>query len=218
MNTETTISLFPLGVVLLPDMLLPLHIFEERYKEMIGKCLEADQDFGIVYFNDGEIRRAGCSAQILKVTRRYENGEMDIITIGKQRFIIRDFYETKAYIEANVVYFDDEPEEESEDVRLLAMEGITSLEELNRIMGIVSDHIETAHLDSKGMSFLISRNEGFTLSEKQRLLEMTSTRKRLRDSVKALQKVIQRARLTREIEDIIRGNGDLKKLMEKYGI
>jgi len=218
MNTEQIMPLFPLGVVLLPNMLLPLHIFEERYKEMIGKCLEADQDFGIVYFNDGEIRRAGCSAQILKVTRRCENGEMDIITIGKQRFIIRDVYETRAYLEAKVVYFDDEPEEESEDVRRLAGEGITFLEELNRILGLESDHSETAHLDPKGMSFLISRNEGFTLSEKQRLLEMTSTRKRLQDSVSALQKVIQRARLTREIEGIIRANGDLKKLLEKYGI
>ena len=125
---------------------------------------------------------------------------------------------TKAYLEASVVYFDDEPEEESEDVRRLTSEGITSLGELNRILGIESDRNETADLDSKAMSFLISRNEGFTLSEKQRLLEMTSTKRRLQDSVKALQKVIQRARLTREIEGIIRGNGDLKKLLEKYGI
>jgi len=218
MNTEQIIPLFPLGVVLLPNMLLPLHIFEERYKEMIGRCLKADQDFGIVNFNDGEIRKAGCSARILKVTRHYENGEMDIITIGKQRFIIRDVYDTNAYLEAKVVYFDDEPEEESEDVRRLALEGITSLEELNKILGIKSVQSETAHLDSKGMSFLISRNDGFTLSEKQRLLEMTSTRKRLQDCVNALQKVIQRAWLTREIEGIIRANGDLKKLLEKYGI
>ena len=218
MTTEQIIPLFPLGVVLLPEMLLPLHIFEERYKEMISLCLETDQDFGIVYFDDGEIRRVGCSAQILKVTRRYKNGEMDIIVIGKQRFIIKEVYDTKAYLDSMVVYFDDDPEEESEDLRRLAMQGVSSLEELNRIQGIESDRNETAHPNSKEMSFLISRNEGFTLSEKQKLLEMTSTRKRLRDSVRALQKVIQRARLTREIEGIIRGNGDLKKLLEKYGI
>jgi ATP-dependent Lon protease len=143
---------------------------------------------------------------------------MDIITIGKQRFLIKEVYDTKAYLEATVIYFDDEPEEESEDLSRLANEGINSLEELNRILGIKSDQNEKAHLDLKEMSFLISRNEGFTLSEKQKLLEMTSTKKRLKDSVRALQKVIQRARLTREIEGIIRGNGDLKKLLDKYGI
>ena len=185
---------------------------------MIGRCLETDQDFGIVCFVDGKIRRAGCSAQILKVTRRYKNGEMDIITIGKQRFIIKEVYDTKAYLEAAVIYFDDEPEEEREDLSRLANEGINSLEELNRILGVEPDQKKKAPLDLKEMSFLISSNEGFTLSEKQKLLEMTSTKKRLQDSVKALQKVIQRARLTREIESIIRGNGDLKMLLEKYGI
>jgi len=218
MNTEQIMPLFPLGVVLLPDMLLTLHIFEERYKEMIGRCLDTNSDFGIVYFVDGQIRRAGCSSQILKVTHRYENGEMDIITIGKQRFLIKEVYDTKAYLEATVIYFDDEPEAESEDLSRLANEGINSLEEMNRRLGIKSDKNEKAHLNSKEMSFLISRNEGFTLSEKQKLLEMTSTKKRLKDSVRALQKVIQRARLTREIEGIIRGNGDLKKLLDKYGI
>jgi Lon protease-like protein len=199
-------------------MFLPLHIFEDRYKLMIGECLEYGQDFGIVNFSTRKMRRVGCSAQILKVMRRYDKGEMDILTVGESRFLIKEIYDTKAYLEAKIVHFDDEPEEENEDLNRLASEGINFLRELNAILGTELDYASVDRSDLKRVSFLISSNDGFTPSEKQKLLEMTSTKKRLSDSVLALQKVIQRAKLTRDIEKTIRGNGDLKKLLDKYGI
>ena len=218
MYAEIIIPLFPLGVVLLPEVFLPLHIFEERYKSMISECLAEHKEFGIVYFSGSEMKKVGCSAQILKVLRRYENGEMDIMTVGKNRFFIKEIYETKAYLEARVVHFDDEPEEENEELRPLATRGIKYLRELQTVLRAKWDGRPLAHVDAKRISFLISGNDGFTLAEKQRLLEMTSTRKRLEDSIAALQKVIHRAWLTQEIEEIISGNGDLKKALEKYGI
>ena len=72
--------------------------------------------------------------------------------------------------------------------------------------------------DIKKVSFLVAGNDGFTPMEKQKFLEMTSTRKRLKNAVGALKKVIQRARISLEIQDIIHGNGDAKKIMKKYDI
>ena len=219
MNVEVKIPLFPLGVVLLPETLLPLHIFEERYKEMIGECLAENREFGVVYFSGDEINRIGCSAQIVKLLKTYDNGEMDIISVGTNRFFIKELDETGIYFEAKIVLIDDDPEEETEELKQLAISGINLLEELGSIMGIESDEaVFEEESDIRKVSFLISGNDGFTPKEKQNFLEMTSSRKRLKNAVAALKKVIQRARLSREIQEIIRGNGDAKKIMMKYDI
>jgi Lon protease-like protein len=111
------VPLFPLGVVLLPEMLLPLHIFEERYRLMISECLIENRPFGIVLFDGAAIRSVGCMAAIKEVTRRYDDGRMDIITQGKDRFVIHEIIEEKPYMEARVVFFDDEDEISVEEVR-----------------------------------------------------------------------------------------------------
>ena len=213
------IPLFPLGVVLLPETFLPLHIFEERYKKMIGECLAENKEFGIVYFNGNEINKIGCCAQIVKLLKRYDDGEMDIITVGTKRFFIKELDETKACFQAKIVIFDDDPEEDTEELKHLAASGIKLLKELKNVTGGEWDN--TAFKDEsdiKKMSFLISGNDGFTADEKQKFLEMTSTGKRLKQAVRALKKVIQRARLNLEIEEIIHGNGDAKKIMMTYDI
>ena len=90
MTGHQIIPLFPLGVVLLPQMELPLHIFEERYKVMINECLEQDRNFGVVHYVGTDIRTMGCTAKILDVIKQYEDGRMDIVTRGKTRFVIKD--------------------------------------------------------------------------------------------------------------------------------
>ncbi len=76
------LPLFPLDLVLLPGAVLPLHIFEPRYKEMIGECLDLHQPFGIVRAKDGGVAEIGCTAEILTVTKKYDDGRMDIVTQG----------------------------------------------------------------------------------------------------------------------------------------
>jgi len=219
MNAEIEIPLFPLGVVLLPGTLLPLHIFEERYKEMIGECFAENKEFGIVYFSGDKINRIGCSAEILKLLKRYDNGEMDIITVGTNRFFIKELDETQACFQAKIVLFDDDPEEETDELKQLVISGINLLEELRSVTGIESDEaVFKEESDIRKVSFLISGNDGFRPTEKQNFLEMTSTKKRLKNAVGALKKVIQRARLSLEIQEIINGNGDAKKIMVKYGM
>ena len=124
MQSGIKIPLFPLGLVLLPQMPLPLHIFEERYKLMIGECLEKNEEFGIVYFNGTDIQAIGCTASIHKVVKRYNDGRLDILTRGENRLEINEIVDHKPYLEAGVTFFDDKLEEDTDASQDLSDNGI----------------------------------------------------------------------------------------------
>jgi Lon protease-like protein len=102
------IPLFPLQVVVFPRTQLPLHIFEERYKEMVGKAIQDNSEFGIVLAKDDGIVNAGCTVMVEKVVERYPDGRMDIVTRGQRRFEILALNEEKDYLQGEVTFFDDE--------------------------------------------------------------------------------------------------------------
>lgn len=102
------IPLFPLEVVLFPAMVLPLHIFEPRYKLMIRRCLEADSEFGVVLARGKRLAAAGCTARIERVVRKYPDGRMDIVTVGVSRFRIAQIFDEEPYPEADAEFFDDD--------------------------------------------------------------------------------------------------------------
>jgi len=106
------LPIFPLSLVLLPGMPLPLHIFEDRYKEMMADVLPAGREFGIVFAKDEGIVNIGCTATVQKVVRRYEDGRLDLLATGQRRFQIDSLNEDKSYLRAEVEYFDDDEEEE----------------------------------------------------------------------------------------------------------
>lgn len=211
MVSEITIPLFPLGVVLLPAMVLPLHIFEERYKIMIGECLEQNREFGIVYSDQEEIRKKGCTAKIVEVLRRYDDGRMDILTRGVKRFLIEDIIDEKPYLQARVVYFDDAVEEKTEELAALVNDGIKLLQELDILTGKRTDYNSVSELDPKIISFLLAYNDEFTPTEKQKFLAMTSTRQRIIESADAFRRIIERFKSELVIKKIIGGNGNLGK-------
>lgn len=105
------IPLFPLDLVLFPRAPLPLHIFEDRYKEMIGVCLESNSPFGVVRAQREGLATVGCTANILRVMHRYPDGRMDILCEGDQRFEIGTLDNARSYLEAQVDEFEDEYEE-----------------------------------------------------------------------------------------------------------
>src|SRR5512133_460641 len=102
------LPLFPLNVVVFPRTRLPLHIFEERYKEMIGDALRDESEFGIVLAKQDGIVNAGCSVAVERVIEMYSDGRMDIMTVGKRRFEIAAINEDKPYLQVDVRFFDDE--------------------------------------------------------------------------------------------------------------
>jgi ATP-dependent Lon protease len=216
MQTQTTIPIFPLGLVLLPQMSLPLHIFEDRYKQMTKACLANDRVFGIVYFNGKQFESKGCTARIVKILKRYDDGRLDIFTKGENRFRIKELYDKKPYLEARVDFFDDQPREnsDSEKMQQLARTCIELLKQINAMTGQYTDAEFDDRLDSKLVSFLAAACDGFSYQEKQLFLEMTVTAKRLQKTAEALEKLVFRLHITQEIERIIGGNGNLPESLQ----
>lgn len=101
------LPLFPLEVVLFPHTPLPLHIFEDRYKEMIGECLALQLEFGVVLVRGQGVVRTGCTAEVVEVLRRHENGELDILTVGQRRFQLKEIHSRRTFLEGAVEYFGD---------------------------------------------------------------------------------------------------------------
>jgi Lon protease-like protein len=109
------LPLFPLELVLFPGQTIALHIFEERYKEMIGECLEEQTEFGIVLAKEDSIVNQGCTAVVTSVTRRYDDGRMDIEAGGRRRFEVLFLDQERSFLRAAAQFFDDEEPPEALD-------------------------------------------------------------------------------------------------------
>ena len=101
------IPLFPLNVVLLPGASLPLHIFEPRYRSMVSACLEDKSEFGMLLALPKGVAHVGCTAEILELSKRYEDGRMDILTVGRAPFRVVELFEENPLLEGAVDYLDD---------------------------------------------------------------------------------------------------------------
>ena len=208
MVCKTTIPLFPLEVVLMPSMPLPLHIFEERYKLMIGECFEEKREFGVVYQKGSDMKKNGCTANIVRVLKRFDDGRLDIMTQGVNRFVIESINEDKPYLQAEVIYYDDESEARADT---LIADGIKLLEQLDVMTGKKRDYRSLSRMDHKTISFVIAYNEVFSMEEKQSFLEMRSTSERITKTVESLRKVVELLQITEEAKRIAGGNGNFKR-------
>jgi len=108
------LPLFPLDLVLFPGMALPLHIFEPRYKEMIGECLHHDTPFGIVRAVEDGIAQIGCSAEVVTVVKKYDDGRMDIVARGLQRFEVVEINQDRSFLQGEVKLLKDESDADSQ--------------------------------------------------------------------------------------------------------
>jgi Lon protease-like protein len=201
------IPLFPLRLVLMPDMTLPLHIFEEKYKRMVRECLEGGKSFGIV-FSDGEnIERVGCTAVVAHVLNRYDDGRMDILTTGRDRFRIGEIFERKPYLEADVRFFGDAEEDMDDALVDLARRALGMLERHASLTGRDPDLARLSSLDLARLSFVVASVDGIAMEDKQRFLEMTGTRERLRAGTESLRSVVDRLSVKSQLKKFF-GNKD----------
>ena len=164
------IPLFPLNVVLMPGAPLPLHIFEERYKQMVNECLEQEGEFGMVFADESGTRQVGCTAKIVELVERYEDGRMLILVEGSRRFKLNNVLTGKPYYVGEIEYFQDEAEE---DVGTLAEECIALLERVVEAAteGSVGIEIEPPY---RNLSFAIAGRVEFEPEVRQQILELTS--------------------------------------------
>ena len=168
------IGLFPLDVVLFPGTLLPLHIFEDRYQEMIAECLANGLDFGVVRAQREGLAVVGCCAEITRVLRRYDDGRMDILCEGRKRFEIEQLDTTRSFLQAEVDCFEDRQLDSSREARA---EAVAMHLEVLSLAG-VGREAYSLNLD-KGVSFQLASELPSDLGFKQRLLTSTSDRERI---------------------------------------
>jgi Lon protease-like protein len=123
MVRPSRIPLFPLDVVLLPGTHLPLHIFEPRYKTMMGRCLHEKLEFGLILAANNAIATFGCTAQILSTLKHYPDGRMDIMTEGRTAFRLIELLDEKEYYEGNVEYVVDarSPAQPEKEAKVIAI-------------------------------------------------------------------------------------------------
>ncbi len=195
------IGLFPLGLVLLPTERIPLHIFEPRYKELIGECLDEGREFGLVFGDTEGIREIGTRAAVIEVVDRFEDGRLNIVVEGRERFRLRELTEGRSFRTGEVEPVADEPSEadQAERERALAL--------YRRVAEIVE--AETAELDpaSPLLSFEIASLVDFGAERKQSLLELRSEPERLRVVCELLENAAESILLERELGERASRNG-----------
>ena len=174
MVVENLLPIFPLPLVLFPTIVLPLHIFEPRYKEMIGECLKHSSMFGIIHAKQEEMAEIGCTAKILDVTKRYEDGRLDILTQGLRRFEILRVNEERSFLRAEVSYFDDEGGDAGGDAR---KQLLNLHKQLLALSG--EQNPETPSEDSPALAFEVAAKVPLDLEFKQSLLGIRSEGERV---------------------------------------
>jgi len=201
---DRVIGLFPLGIVLLPGEVVPLHIFEERYKKLVGERFE-EGEFGIVLADEDSVRECGTSARVAQLIEELDDGRMNILVEGLRRFRIVEVIapeDSEAdYLSAEVDYYRDS-EPEGSDVLKEAV-----LEMFHKILALM-DVDSPDELGGEGpLSFRIAAAVDFGAPLKQELLESLSEKQRLETLLTVVTSLLPRLELRKEREDAIRGNG-----------
>ncbi len=195
------LGLFPLGVVLLPTEQIPLHIFEDRYQELIGECLDDDAEFGLVYADDEGLREVGTRAAVTEVLDRFEDGRLNIVVEGRERFRLVEVTEGRSFQTALVAPFEEVPDpsdaEDDERVREL----------FDRLVALTGAEVEPPPPGVEQLSFELAGRFEFAPEIKQRLLVLASERERVKLLAELLETAAQAVAQEREVAERATKNG-----------
>jgi Lon protease-like protein len=195
--------LFPLGLVLLPQELVPLHIFEERYKLMIGECLENDSEFGILWLSDDGLRDIGCTARIERVIERSPDGRMNILVEGAQPFRLVRRIEELAFPAGDVELLEDfDP---AADPELARRARARYAELVEKATDEKPNLDQIADLDAYGMAATVEHPP----EAKQALLELRAESDRLRMVDEMFRTAIKRVAYAEEAAARAQTNGSV---------
>ncbi len=201
------IPLFPLNVVLMPGAPMPLHIFEDRYKQMVDECLEDESEFGMVLADDSGTREVGCTARIVELVERYDDGRMLILVEGSRRFKLNNVLTGKPYYVGEVDYLqEDDP---GEEISELAEECVALLERVVEAAteGSVDIEIESPY---RNLAFAIAGRIEFELETRQQILELPTEKERLEKVRELLSLAADRLEKERQARDKAQTNGHLR--------
>ncbi len=195
------LPLFPLDVVLFPGTPLPLHIFEHRYKEMIGECLNQKQLFGVIRAQESSLADVGCTAEILAVTKTYDDGRMDIVAQGRQRFELLEVNQERPFLRGEILYVEDEPEKPTAEERARAIE-------LHRqILALASAQQDIPEVEDSPLSYQLAGSLPLDLDFKQNLLGLRSEARRIQIVIEYFEGILPNLRRAVQIRHKAGGNG-----------
>jgi Lon protease-like protein len=195
------LPLFPLELVLFPGMTVPLHIFEERYKELIGEAHSTESEFGIALLQGSGILRTGCSAVVAEIVNRYDDGRMDILVEGRRRFHIRDLNNDRSFLQGEVEFFEDL--DSSPAPSQSCREALARFAEVSELL---DDKPELPLLDEPQLSFRLAQ-ASTDLGFRQTLLGVTSETRRLEMVKDHLGQLVLKLKAQTAMRKVARSNG-----------
>ncbi len=196
--------LFPLGLVALPSELIPLHIFEQRYKAMMNECLRDEREFGILWLADDGLREIGCACEIAEVIERMDDGRMNLVARGTRPFRVLERQGHLAYPAGVVEFLDDRGGGIDADVAQAAHEAYADL--VRRATDRDPTAEELAELDAYAMAATVD----FGLDAKQGLLDLRSENARLRLVTRLFRAAIKRLDFVDRAQERARSNGRVR--------
>jgi len=201
MEPTRDFPLFPLRLVALPTELVPLHIFEERYKAMIARCLDEPTDFGIVWVADDGLRTVGCACEVSEVLERFEDGRLNLIARGTRPFEVLERQDELPYPAGTVAFLPDD--EEPVDPVLLAEVQAVYADLVRQATDRAPDELEIATMSAYDMAGTVE----FGLDAKQKLLELRSETARLRLLLRLLRGALKRLTFVERAQMRAKSNG-----------
>ena len=203
-DPDAEIPIFELPLAILPGELMPLHIFEERYKRMIDHCLDSSEPFGIVFRDDEQgARRIGCTARVTEVLERFDDGRLDIVVTGEQPFRVLDRSEAADYPAGEVEPIDREGEADETDEVAADIARDAFIELVERVSGSEPDPDDLARDDA----YSIAARVELPSETKQELLELRSEPRRMRVLGAALRALVVAVDRSQEVAEQARMNG-----------
>jgi Lon protease-like protein len=196
------IGLFPLALVLAPTERVPLHIFEPRYKELIGECIAGADPFGLLLEDDAGRRDIGTLADVREVVHLFDDGRMNILVEGRDRFRVTEWTDGRSFPTAEV-----EPLEDEDDTLPEATAAEEALVLFRQLADVADAEIEEPDGASGSLAFEIAAHIDFGSQPKQELLELRSERARLQRLTELLEQALAAMTREREIRERAATNG-----------
>ena len=196
--------LFPLDIVALPGEMIPLHIFEERYKTMMNECLQEEKEFGIVWLSDDGLREIGCACSIERVLERMEDGRMNLLTRGTRPFRVIERQGHLAYPAGVIEFLEDRSEEIEPELVTAAQEAYAQL--VVRATDSEPEAEQLLDMDAYAMAATVD----FGPDAKQGLLDLRSENARLRLLTRLFHAAAKRLDLVERAQERARSNGKIR--------
>jgi Lon protease-like protein len=181
---DALLPLFPLDIVLLPRAPLPLHIFEPRYKEMMNECLAQKSPFGIIRTREEGFVNVGCSAEIINVLKKYDDGRMNILAEGQRRFEVLQVNQDRSFLQAEVFYLTDDAD------LPLAAEQERAVHLHGEIMQLAGAQPEKQDAAAGQLAYRLAGSLPFDPDFQQALLEMNSEADRIRAVISFFERIL----------------------------